>query len=134
METEEYEPEEISHIMDNDELVQLENSYSAHIDKYKHELYNKIVSKDTKHANNSIKPIYKYHSLFLQSIAYWISLLDHVNISEPELLYLPENLKQDFRNITNETKNIINSNTDNRTIAYNVLNKKSTEPLLLFVR
>jgi hypothetical protein len=124
---------EFDDTMDNDELVQLENSYSAHIDKYKHDLYNKIVSKDTKHANNSIKPIYTYHSLFLQSIAYWISLLDHVNIPEPEL-YLPENLKQDFRNITNETKNIINSNTDNRTIAYNVLNKKSTEPSLLFVR
>jgi hypothetical protein len=134
METEEYEPEEISHIMDNDELVQLENSYSAHIDKYKYNLYNNIVAKDTQYANNSIEPIYRYHSLFLQSIAYWISLLDHVNIPAPDLSNLPEKLKQDLINITNETKNIINSNTDNRTIAYNVLNKKSTEPPLLFVR
>ena len=126
--------EQIGDEMNLEELNQLEASYSSLIDKYKYDLYNKIVAKDTQSATNSIDPIYTYHSLFLQSLAYWISLLDHVNIPEPELLYLPENLKDNFRNIVNETKNIINSKADYRVIAYNILNKKTTEPSLLFVR
>ena len=110
--------------MPNEDLEKLQEKYSSLIDKYKYDLYSKIVTKDTESENDSKNPIYEYHSLYLQSIAYWISLLDYRPIPEPDL---DKDIKNEFNNITDITHNIINSNTDTRVIAYNILNKKSIE-------
>jgi hypothetical protein len=110
--------------MPNAELEQLQETYSKLIDKYKYNLYSKIVAKDTESEDDSKNPIYGYHSLYLQSIAHWISLLDHRSVPEPNL---DEDLKKEFDTITVMTQNIIDSDTDSRVIAYNILNKKSIE-------
>jgi hypothetical protein len=110
--------------MPNEKLEELQENYSNLIDNYKYKLYSKIVAKDTESEDDSKDPIYEYHSLYLHSIAFWISLLDHRSIPEPNL---DENLKKEFDNITVATQDIINSGTDTRVIAYNILNKKSIE-------
>jgi hypothetical protein len=110
--------------MPNAKLEQLQEKYSNLIDKYKYDLYSKIVAKDTESEDDSKNPIYEYHSLYLQSIAHWISLLDHRSVPEPNL---DEDLKKEFNDITVMTQTIIGSDTDSRVIAYNILNKKSIE-------
>jgi hypothetical protein len=110
--------------MPNEKLEELQENYSNLIDKYKYNLYSKIVAKDTESEDDSKDPIYEYHSLYLHSIAFWISLLDHRSIPEPNL---DQDLKTEFDTITATTQDIINSGTDTRVIAYNILNKKSVE-------
>jgi hypothetical protein len=110
--------------MPNEDLTKLVDDYSKNIDIFKKTLYDKIVSKDTQSNNDSKDPIYKYHALYLYIIAYLISLLDHRQIPEPNM---DEDIKPAFDGLVKNTQNIINSGSDSRVLAYNVLNKKSIE-------
>lgn len=110
--------------MPSEDLTNLVNDYSNSIDTFKKNLYDKIVSKDTKSNNDSKDPIYEYHSLYLYIIAYLISLLDHRQIPEPSI---DQDIKPAFDSIVIMTQNIIGSGADSRVLAYNVLNKKSIE-------
>lgn len=115
---------EISDEMPDEKLQEVINEYTQIIDDYKYNLYMELVAKSTNPNTDSNDPLYKYNSLYLQSIAYWMNLLDYGNLPEP---YLNGKLKTQFENITKITKNIINTDQDNRVIAYNILLKKSIE-------
>ena len=107
--------------MPSEDLTNLVNDYSNSIDTFKKSLYDKIVSKDTQSNTDSKDPIYTYHALYLYIIAYLISLLDHRQIPEPSM---DEDIKPVFDSLVTMTQNIIDSGSDSRVLAYNVLNKK----------
>jgi hypothetical protein len=96
------------------------NNLEGEILKYKKELYSANVS-DSNDIASSMNPMITYHTLFLQSISYWMGLINsQKNISKP---HLPDDKL--FNKISDMIKNISKYNSDSKVLVYNSLIKLS---------
>jgi hypothetical protein len=92
---------------------------------YKKQLYSKEVATDQDHEAEDLGAMYQYHGLLLQSIAYWIGLLDSVKVPAPKLE--EARLQTQLENVTRQVEALHESGTDGRTLTYNILYKLSIE-------
>ena len=100
----------------NDAVSNLE----AEILKFKKELYRTNVS-DSNNTPESMNPMITYHTLYLQSISYWMGLINsQKNISKP---MLPDGKL--FNKISDMIKTISKYNSDSKILVYNALIKLS---------
>jgi len=92
----------------------------AEILKFKKELYRVNIS-DSDNAPESMNPMINYHTLYLQSISYWMGLINsQKNITKP---ILPDNKL--FDKISDMIMNISKYNSDSKILVYNSLIKLS---------
>jgi len=102
----------------NDAVSNLETE----ILKFKKELYSTNVSDNTNYNASSINPMIIYHTLFLQSITYWMALINSQAASKPNI----QNPKL-FNKISDIVKTIANYNSDSKILVYNSLIKFSRD-------
>lgn len=87
---------------------------------FKKELYRANVS-DSNNTAESINPMINYHTVYLQSISYWMGLINsQKNISKP---MLPDGKL--FNKISDMIKTISKYNSDSKILVYNALIKLS---------
>ena len=93
--------------------------------KLKKVMFHSIVSNDSTHNASDLGAMTNFHSLFLQSIAFWISLLDGKHIPMPELN--SEKNREKFDEITNDIEET-KSNPDKKVLLYNMLTQLTHQP------
>ncbi len=119
------------HEIDSQTLKDIE-ILSDTISNYKYSLYQVIVQDDSKHNSDDMSPLFDYHGTFLQSIGYWIALLDSQPLEPPKIN--DKKLLESFKTITESVKKLGTMNIDSRTLTYNTLYKKSVAHPFNFVR
>jgi len=93
---------------------------------FKKDLFYKIVNDEGQKTNSAdMGPMMTFHSLFLQCISYWISLLDTKTDSVPHFGKM--GLKKDFEALTNAIDKVSHNTTDARVLVYNLLSIFSTQ-------
>jgi hypothetical protein len=98
---------------------------STEYEKFKYNLYKEIVQSDLEHDAQDLGALFDYHGIILQTIGYWISVLDHEYLVQPE--FPTEELQDEFEAMTNKIYKLLMINADSRTLLYNLLFKKSIE-------
>jgi len=86
---------------------------------FKKKLFNIIVSNNTEHKASSIGAMMGFHALFLQSIGYWIGLLDNSPIPKP--VFASSTNSNDFDNLTKNILTVKQYSSDARTLLYTML-------------
>jgi AICAR transformylase/IMP cyclohydrolase PurH len=116
----------------NDDMTEINVETLKNIDllkvniiDFKKQLFNNSVSNDKIHKASDIGSMMLFHALFLQSIAYWISLLDDKSVSEPQFEAGRDKLR--FQKISKLIKDISKMNSDARTLVYSALFTFSTQ-------
>ena len=118
----------------NEELIKSIDSYTFLINNFKYDLYKEFIQNDKTHEPDDIGSLYRYHAIYLQILGYWIGILDHANVNEPNLENTSQNIQDEVAALTQQTNEFYKSSTESRTLAYNVLLKKSTEDPYFFIR
>lgn len=118
----------------NEELIKSIDSYTFLINNFKYDLYKEFIQNDKTHEPDDIGSLYRYHAIYLQILGYWIGILDHANVNEPNLENTSQNIQDEVAALTQQTNEFYKGSTESRTLAYNVLLKKSTEDPYFFIR
>jgi len=118
----------------NEELLKSIDSYNLLINNFKYDLYKEFIQNDKTHEPDDIGSLYRYHAIYLQILGYWIGILDHANVNEPNLENISQNIQDEIAALTQQTNEFYKGSTESRTLAYNVLLKKSTEDPYFFIR
>ena len=118
----------------NEELLRSIDEYTLLINKLKYDFYKEFIQSDNTHESDDIGSLYRYHGVYLQVLGYWIGILDHVNLNPPNLENNSQNVQDEVAALTQKTMEFYNGSTESRTLAYNVLLKKSTEDPYFFIR
>ena len=92
---------------------------------FKRHLFKTIVSDDTTHSSESSGALMTFHAVWLQSVAYWIGLLDSQTVPKPTLH--TEELKKDMDYIISAIHAIDEYKSDGHVLLYALLTKISTE-------
>ena len=92
---------------------------------FKKKLYVQIVSNETGHPATSMKPMMTFHALFLQSIAYWIGLLDSSPVPKP--IFTTKDMGTDFDALTKAIQIVSTSSSDSKVLLYTMISKYSTQ-------
>ena len=93
--------------------------------EFKKQLFSELVNKDTDHSAGNIGAMTTFHAIFLQSIAYWIGLLDSRPVSAPT--FTAGRTTKLFQLITKDIQKTISLNSDARTLVYSLLFTFSTQ-------
>jgi hypothetical protein len=93
--------------------------------EFKKHLFKTIVSDDTTHSSASSGALMTFHAVWLQSVGFWISLLDDKTVPKPILH--TEELNNDMNYIINAIHTIDEYKSDGQTLLYALLTKISTE-------
>ena len=104
--------------------IQIE-ALDHHLRTFKTLLFKIYVQKDKNHNPDEIGALYTYHSLLLQSIAYWIGMLDDQVVPRPVLIRNKE-LETTIMSINTYLREL-NNDSAVRQIAYNSLSKLAIE-------
>ena len=118
----------------NEELLKSIESYTLLINKFKYDLYSEYIQNDETHSANDKAPLFKYQGIYLQILGYWIGILDHLDLLPPKLDNSSQLIQNEMTELTQQTIKFYEDSTESRTLAYNVLLKKSTEPPFFFIR
>jgi hypothetical protein len=118
--------------IDDIKIPEIDSSITKAIDelstvyeKFKYNIYKEIVQSDLEHDAQDLGALFDYHGIILQTIGYWISVLDHEYLVQPE--FPTEELQDEFEAITNRIYKLQMIGADSRTLTYNLLFKKSVE-------
>jgi hypothetical protein len=109
----------------NSETLKSIDGLKVNIIDFKKQLFNNVVSNDTHHDASDLGSMMHFHSLFLQSIAYWIGLLDEKPRGEPQFEAGRDRVR--FQTISKLIKNVSAMNADARTLVYSMLFTFSTQ-------
>ena len=103
-----------------------------HLHVFKRELYKQYVQDDTSHEPDDLGGIYTYHSILLECIGYWISLLDSDTKKMPDF-EMNDVLQSEVESIKTLIDELNKSHTS-RPLAYNTLSKISIEDKFLLTQ
>ena len=93
--------------------------------KFKKQFFYDLVSNDQKHNAADMGAMMTYHALFLQTIAYWIGLLDHRPVPEP--VFAKGRNRNAFQSLTRSVQDLAQESSDARTLVYSLLFQQSTQ-------
>ena len=109
----------------NTETLKNIDTLKVNIIEFKKQLFNNVVSNDTTHAASDLGSMMSFHARFLESIAYWISLLDEKPRSEPTFEAGRDRMR--FQKISKFIEDVSKTNSDARTLVYSMLFTFSTQ-------
>ena len=92
--------------------------------KFKNILYKEIVINDTKHSADTMEAMYSFHATFLQTIAYFIGLLDSAEVPAPQF---SSTMQLKFKLLVSEFLKVRNIQPDSYALLYNMLFQFSTQ-------
>jgi hypothetical protein len=92
---------------------------------FKKHLFQTIVSNDKTHSSSNTGALMTFHAVWLQSIAYWIGLLDDKPVPRP--IFSTNELNEAMDSVLEAIQVIDEYKTDGRTLLYALLTKISTE-------
>jgi hypothetical protein len=106
------------------------HAFETHLQIFKKLLFKIYVQKDKNHKPDDTGALYTYHSILLQSIAFWIGLLDSQEVPRGKLVENNE-LELTVESIEAYLRNF-DADPSLRQVAYNALSKLATEhPFIL---
>lgn len=105
-------------------IVNAVNELRLGIYAIKRKMFDQIVSQDPKNTPGDLGPMMTFHSLFLQTLGYWIGLLDSKPVPPPSL---PKSILKDFKALTNAIDKVAHEDSDARVLVYNTLFDFSTQ-------
>jgi hypothetical protein len=108
----------------NPKIITAVESVKNEIMILKQSLHFSMVANDKTHNASDSGSMFSFHSLFLQTIGYWIGLLDGNTFQKP---VLPTSEQRAFNKITSQIKNIASYNSDSKPILYSMLFKYSQQ-------
>jgi hypothetical protein len=115
----------------NTELLEAIQEMKTEIFDFKKLLFKTIVSNDTAHSASDMKALMSFHAIWLQSIAYWIGILDNKPVPMPEFTIQDEQIKASiyslFTSITEAIESLSNDESDGITLVWNLLTTISTQ-------
>jgi hypothetical protein len=125
--------EEDQDVLDrNDELEEINaetqnaiQELKAAIFKFKYQLYRNEVINDKDHKASDFGSMISFHAIFLQSVAYWIGLLDNRPVPIPKFDVKKD--QKDFDKLSKGIEMVAKSNSDARTLMYSLLFLFSTQ-------
>jgi hypothetical protein len=116
-------PELESSLRNEDQLKSIE-ALRQTIFKFKTTLYKEVVINDTKHSANTMEAMYSFHATFLQTIAYFIGLLDSAEVPAPQF---SRSMQLKFKLLMREFLKVRNIQPDSYALLYNMLFQFSTQ-------
>jgi hypothetical protein len=93
--------------------------------KFKNQLYTNEVVNDKDHKASDLGSMMSFHALFLQSVAYWIGLLDNSPVPIPKFDVKKD--QKDFEKLSKGIEMVAKTNSDARTLVYSLLFLFSTQ-------
>lgn len=122
-----------SDIVDNNlQILEYNKETLENLDKlkddlfdFKKQLYFYMVSNDSKHSAENLGPIMSFQSIFLQTIAYFIGLLDSQLVPEPKFTVGRDNAA--FLKLKEKIQRLASDSSDSRILLYSLLFKFSTQ-------
>jgi hypothetical protein len=133
MKQNEYNEYTSNHTIDLNNKAHINNdALLDHLHVFKRELYKHYVQDDTTHDPDDLGGIYAYHSILLECIGYWISLLDSDTKKMPEfeMNNVLQSEAQSIKTLIDE----LNKSHTSRPLAYNTLSKISIEDKFLLTQ
>jgi hypothetical protein len=97
----------------------------SQIYKYKETLFQTVVNHDNDHDASDLGAMMKFHAIFLQSVAYWIGMLDNTPVPPPR--FKGQQLQSMVQSITQAIQVLVKSSGSARTLVYQVLFRFSTQ-------
>jgi hypothetical protein len=92
---------------------------------FKKQLFMNLVSNDKNHKASDLGSMMSFHAVFLESVAYWIGLLDDKPVSQPDFEAGRDKLR--FQKISKLIEEVSRMNPDARTLVYSMLFTFSTQ-------
>jgi hypothetical protein len=93
--------------------------------EFKRYLYHHMVINDKDHSANDLGSMMAFHAIFLQSIAYYIGMLDGQLVPEPKFSVGRD--KMAFMKLKEKIKKVAKISTESRVMVYNLLFLFSTQ-------
>jgi hypothetical protein len=119
-------------IKNNLETLEVNENTLKNLDKikkdifdFKNQLYFNMVSNDSKHSAGDLGSMMTFQSIFLQTIAHFIGLLDSQLVPEPKFSKGQD--KAAFLKLKNKLQNLSRESTESRILLYSLLFKFSTQ-------
>jgi hypothetical protein len=116
----------------NDEMIEVNENLRRTIDilredifEFKKSFFGTYVSKDTVHDAESLNAMRSFHAVFLQTIAYWIGLLDSAPVPTPRIP--GQKVAATFKTLTDKIISLAKESHDGRTLVYSLLFEFSTQ-------
>jgi len=111
-------------IVRNEEQLQSIEALRQSIFKFKNILYKEVVINDRIHSANTMEAMYRFHATFLQTIAYFIGLLDSAEVPIPQF---SSAMQTKFKGIVIDFLKLRNAYSDSYALLYNMLFQFSTQ-------
>lgn len=110
---------ELVNTLANKKVQKAVNNLRNAIFLFKQNLFEQIVNHDTTHNASDLGSMMSFHALFLQSVSYWISLLDSSLVPEPR--FSKDQNTNEFQKIKTAIQKVSKSSPDARIHVYQLL-------------
>jgi hypothetical protein len=92
---------------------------------FKRSLYNTLINHDTDHSASDLGAMKTFHALFLQTIGYWIGMMDSYPVPKPQ--FSNPSLQKSFASLSQSIQMLARSSQDANTLVYSLLFSFSTQ-------
>lgn len=92
---------------------------------FKRSLYDSLINHDKQHTPSDLGAMKTFHALFLQTVGFWIGMLDSFPVPVPR--FQTSALQQSFRSLSKNIQTLAKSNQDANTLVYSLLFSFSTQ-------
>ena len=101
------------------QIIRALDALKVGIFKFKQNLFEQLVNQDTDHNAADLGAMMSYHSLFLQCVSYWISLLDSGLVPMPK--FNSDRNSNEFEALKTAIQKVARSSPDARVQVYQLL-------------
>ena len=92
---------------------------------FKRSLYDSLINHDKHHTPSDLGAMKTFHALFLQTVGFWIGMLDSYPVPAPR--FQTHALQTSFQNLSKSIQLLAKSNQDANTLVYSLLFSFSTQ-------
>ncbi len=92
---------------------------------FKRSLYDTLINHDKDHTPSDLGAMKTFHALFLQTVGYWIGMMDSYPVPKPQ--FSNPKLETYFLSLSRSIQTLARSTTDANTLVYSLLFSFSTQ-------
>lgn len=92
---------------------------------FKRSLYDSLINHDKEHTPSDLGAMKTFHALFLQTVGYWIGMLDSYPVPIPR--FETPALQKSFQSLSKNIQTLAKSSQDANTLVYSLLFSFSTQ-------
>lgn len=92
---------------------------------FKRSLYDTLINHDKEHSPSDLGAMKSFHALFLQTIGYWIGMMDSYPVPKPQ--FSNPSLQKSFASLSQSIQTLARSSQDANTLVYSLLFSFSTQ-------